>query len=62
MAFVADAQAETVVKFGPLKLYFMEMCPAGISEMSFGIKKGLNLGTPLPVPKLIDSLKKVSGS
>ena len=36
------------------------MCPAGISEINFGIKKGLNLGVPFPVPKLTDSLKKVS--
>ena len=36
--FVEEAHAETVVKFGPLKLYFIEMCPAGISEINFGIK------------------------
>ena len=53
---VEEAQAATVVKFGPLKPYFIEICPAGISEMSFGIKKGLNLGVPFPVPKLTHSL------
>ena len=36
------------------------MCPAGISEINFGIKKGLNLGCPFPVPKFTDSLKNVS--
>ena len=38
----------------------MEICPAGISEINLGIKKGLNLGKPLPVAKPEDSLKKVS--
>jgi hypothetical protein len=31
------------------------MCPAGISEISLGIKKGLNLGVPFPVAKLAHS-------
>ena len=41
-----EALTETVVKFGPLKLYFIEMWPAGISEINLGIKNGLNLGVP----------------
>ena len=31
-----------------------------MSEISFGIKKGLNLGTPFPLAKPADSPKKVS--
>ena len=49
MAFVAVAQAETVAKFGPRKPYLMEICPAAISEMILGIKKGLKRGMELPL-------------
>jgi hypothetical protein len=49
--FVEDAHAETVVKLGPLNPYFMDMWPAGISEISFGMKNGLYLGIPFPLSK-----------
>ena len=44
-----DAQAETVAKFGPLKPYFIEICPGAISIIILGIKNGLNLGVPSPL-------------
>ena len=48
-----EAKAETVVKFGPLKLYLIEICPTGISEISLGMKNGLNLGIPLLFQNLV---------
>ena len=41
---MAEAQAETVVKFGPRNPYLIEICPEAMSAIIFGIKKGLNLG------------------
>ena len=51
MAFDEEAQADTVAKFGPLSSCFIEMSPGAISEIIFGIKKGLNRGDPLPLAK-----------
>ena len=50
MAFEPDAHAETVAKLGPLKSYFIAIRPGQISGISFGIKKGLNLGFLLIQP------------
>lgn len=44
MAFVEVAQADTVAKFGPLKPYFIDIIPAAISVINFGMKNGLNRG------------------
>ena len=38
----------------------MDMCPAAISAIILGIKKGLNRGTPEPVAKSPHSFKNVS--
>ncbi|MNY82781.1 hypothetical protein D3C86_2250900 [compost metagenome] len=56
IAFVDDAQAETVVKFGPLSPYFIEIKPPAISAIIFGMKKGLNFGVPSPAAKLRTSV------
>ncbi len=48
MAVLEVAQAETVAKFTPLRLCLMEMTPAAMSIMIFGMKNGLNLGVPSP--------------
>ena len=60
MALEAEAQAETVAKFGPLNPYLMEIKPGAISAIILGIKKGLNLGFSLPAAKLSTSFWKVS--
>jgi hypothetical protein len=44
MACDADAHADTVVKFGPLKWYLMEINPPAILAIILGIKKGENRG------------------
>ena len=44
MALVADAQALTVVKFGPLNPCLIDISPGAISAIILGIKKGLNRG------------------
>ena len=54
--FVEEAQAETVVKFGPLKPNLIEICPEAISAIIFGIKKGLKRGVPSPLEKASTSL------
>ena len=41
IALVEEAHADTVVKLGPLNLYLIDICPAGMSEINLGIKKGL---------------------
>ena len=59
MALVEDAQADTVQKFGPLKPYIIEICPAERSEIILGIKYGLNLGVPSPFANSATSCSKV---
>src|SRR6195952_1691906 len=54
-----EAQAETVVKFGPRKPYLMEICPGAISAIIFGIKNGLKRGVPSPLAKLTTSSRNV---
>src|ERR1700712_5917533 len=54
-----EAQAETVVKFGPRKPYLIEICPGAISAIILGIKKGLKRGVPSPLAKLTTSSRKV---
>ena len=54
-----EAQALTTAKLGPLKPWRMEIWPAAISKIIFGIKKGLNLGVPSPKAKLVTSSEKV---
>jgi hypothetical protein len=44
IAFEPEAHADTVAKFGPLKLYLIAIKPGHISGINLGIKKGLNLG------------------
>src|SRR5688572_12070204 len=56
---VEEAQADTVVKFGPRKPYLMEMWPEAMSAIIFGMKKGLNRGVPSPLAKLLTSSRKV---
>ena len=51
MALDEDAQAETVAKLGPLSPCFIEISPGAISEIIFGMKKGLNRGDPPPLAK-----------
>ncbi len=60
MAFAAEAQAETVAKFGPLKPYLIEIIPGAMSAIIFGIKKGLKRGISLPAAKFSTSFWKVS--
>ena len=43
-AFVEEAQADVVAKLGPWKPYIIDMCPAAMSAIIFGMKKGLNFG------------------
>ena len=50
IALVDDAQALTTAKFGPRKPWRIDICPAAISNIILGIKKGLNLGVPSPLP------------
>ena len=59
MALVLEAQALTTAKLGPRKPCFIEICPAAISKIILGIKKGLNLGVPSPCTKLVTSSVKV---
>ena len=51
MAWLDDAQAETVQKLGPINPYFMEMYPAAMSDIIFGMKKGLKRGICPPSRK-----------
>ena len=44
IAFDADAHAETVAKFGPLKPYLIAIRPGHMSGINLGIKNGLNRG------------------
>ena len=39
IAFDADAHAETVAKFGPLKPYLIDIRPGAMSAINLGIKK-----------------------
>ena len=55
IAVVEVAQAETVAKFTPCNPCLMEITPAAISTIVFGIKKGLNLGVPSPLAKAVTS-------
>ncbi|OPZ97639.1 MAG: hypothetical protein BWY70_01433 [Bacteroidetes bacterium ADurb.Bin408] len=59
MALADDAQAEVVVKLGPVKPYFMEMWPAAISDIILGMKNGLKRGISLPLTYPMTSSKKV---
>ena len=59
IAFVLEAHALTTAKLGPRNPCFIEICPAAISNIIFGIKKGLNLGVPSPCTKLVTSSLKV---
>ena len=43
-AWVEDAHADTIPKLGPRKPYIMDICPAAMSAIIFGIKNGLNRG------------------
>src|SRR5471030_2753953 len=54
-----DAQADTVVKFGPRNPYLIEIWPGAISAIILGIKKGLKRGVPSPLAKATTSSKKV---
>jgi hypothetical protein len=55
MAVVDVAQADTVVKFGPIKPYLIEIQPEAMSTITFGIKNGLNRGVPSPLANSITS-------
>ena len=52
---VEEAQAETVVKFGPRRFHFIEMCPAAMSAIIFGMKNGLKRGVPSPSANSVHS-------
>src|SRR6195952_4362840 len=54
-----EAQAETVVKFGPRKPYLIEIWPGAISAIILGMKKGLKRGVPSPLAKLTTSSRNV---
>jgi len=60
MAFVDEAQAETVAKLGPRNPYLMESIPAAMSLIIFGMKKGLKRGVPSPVTNPLTSSTIVS--
>ena len=60
IAFDADAHAETVAKFGPLKPYLIAIRPGHMSGINLGIKNGLNLGFLSFSLKLISSFWNVS--
>src|ERR1041384_3723398 len=42
------AHADTVMKLGPMNPYFIDIQPDAMSGITFGMKKGLNLGVPSP--------------
>jgi hypothetical protein len=60
MAFVEDAHADTVEKFGPLNPYLIEIWPPAMSLIIFGIKKGLKRGVPSPSTNPFIACRKVS--
>src|SRR5688500_5525638 len=49
IAVVDVAHADTVEKLGPIKPYFIEIHPAAISTITYGIKYGLMRGVPSPL-------------
>ena len=58
MACPDVAQADTVAKFGPFRLYSIEICPAAISDIICGIKNGLILLGPCSISFLNSNSKE----